>query len=134
MRALRLLIIGLVFLATTGPLAFAVQVRPHYGVDIQAVYDQNGNPALVANFSNGGLAKPRWSICAPPDVSACKPVASTSQGLTPGPTKPGTVFEASALYRGTTYTAISAVWEGQVQAVRGPARKRRPGAAGGRAT
>ncbi len=124
MRALRFLIVGLVLTAATAVPALAVQVRPHYSVDIQAVYDQNGNPSLVANFApNGGLATPRWSICAPPNTSVCTPVGSTSQQLTPGPTESGTVFEASAVYRGTTYTGISAVWEGQLHAVHPPALK-----------
>jgi hypothetical protein len=116
-----LLIAVQVSLALTTPLAAAVQVRPHYGVAIQAVYDRRGDPALVANFTpDGALAKPRWSICAPPDTSVCKPVASSSQELTAGTTKAGTVFKATAVYRGKTYSAISAVWQGQVQPVRRP--------------
>lgn len=121
MRALRLLIVGPVIVATAASIAGAVQVRPHYGVVIQAVYDRNGNPLLGANFSpDGALAKPRWSICAPPTTSVCKPVAGSSQELTPGATAPGTVFKAIATYRGTTYAAISAMWKGQLHALRRP--------------
>lgn len=92
-----------------------------YGVAIQAVYDEHGNPSLVANFSpDGALAKPRWSICAPPNTNVCTPAKSTSQFLTPGPTPAGTVFEATASYNGNTYVARSAVWLGAVQAVTPP--------------
>jgi hypothetical protein len=50
MRALRFLVVGLVLTAATAVPALAVQVRPHYSVDIQAVYDHNGNPSLVAKL------------------------------------------------------------------------------------
>ena len=121
MRALWLLTVGLIAVAASASGALAVQIPAHYGVGIQAVYDQSGDPLLVANFlPNGGLAKPRWSICAPPDASVCKPAPSASQELIPGATKPGTVFKATATYRGTTYAATSAVWQGQVRAVRPP--------------
>jgi hypothetical protein len=127
MRALKFLILAPVLLAACAVPALAVQVRPHYSVDIQAVYDQNGNPSLVANFApNGALATPRWSICPPPNSSTCTPASSTSQELTPGPTRAGTVFQASAVYMGTTYTGISAVWEGQLHAVRAPTLKGEP--------
>src|SRR5579875_1982341 len=128
MRALRWLIVGLVVLAATGAsLASAAQVRPHYGVAIQAVYDRHGNPSLVANFTpNGGLAKPHWSVCAPADPRVCKPVGGGAQGLTPGPTQAGTVFRASATYKGTTYTSISAQWDGQVHAVHRPSLRGTP--------
>jgi hypothetical protein len=88
-----------------------------YGVDIQAVYDRAGNPSLVANFSpDGGLAKPRWSICSPPDVNVCTPANSPSQFLEPGPTVAGVVFQATATYNGHAYLARSAPWHGTVRA------------------
>jgi|SRR5579875_843679 len=122
MRGLRLPIAVLFSVVLTTSPAPAVQIRPHHGVAIQAVYDPSGNPVLDANFTpNGALAKPRWSICAPPDTRVCRTVASSSQELIPGPTGAGTLFKATALYRGTTYSAISAVWQGQVHAVSRPA-------------
>ena len=72
------------------------------GVGIQAVFDAAGNPELVANFSpDGGLAKARWSICSPPDVTRCTPTPHLV-ALRPGPVPAGTVFEASATYEGRT--------------------------------
>ena len=92
-----------------------------YAVDIQAGYDRRGNPALGANFyPNGGLAKPRWTICAPPHVSVCMPAASQSQFIEPGHTPAGTVFRATVNFRGHRYTARSAVWMGAVQTTRRP--------------
>lgn len=88
----------------------------HLYVSIQATY-ASANPALVANFSpNGGLARPRWSICPPPNVDVCTPVRSHSQFLIPGRTQAGTVFEATAVYRGRTYTARTVAWLGTIHA------------------
>jgi hypothetical protein len=89
-----------------------------YGVAIQAVYDKAGNPSLVANFiPKGALAKPRWSICQPPNPNVCTPATSTRQFLNRGPTPAGTVFQATAGYNGNTYVARSAVWRGAVHAI-----------------
>jgi hypothetical protein len=123
MRLAKLLISGLVTLGVTAPLAWAAMPRfhPYWGVTIQAVYDQHGDPVLGANFSpNGGLAKPHWRICAPPHTSVCEPAGSGSQELSPGATSSGTVFRATATYKGRTYVATSAVWEGQVRALHPP--------------
>lgn len=91
-----------------------------YGVDIQAVYDASGNPSLGANFSpNGALAKPRWSICSPPDLNVCT-AASATQSLNAGATPAGTVFQATATYKGRTYVARSAPWQGTVRATVAP--------------
>jgi hypothetical protein len=91
-----------------------------YRVDIQTVFDKAGNPNLVANFApDGGLAKPIWSTCPPPDVNLCTP-ASKSQFLEPGPTPAGTVFQASATYQGHTYIARTAPWHGAVYATSPP--------------
>lgn len=107
--------------SATTPHRQGAHTAPSYGVDIQAVYDKAGNPSLVANFvPDGALAKPRWSICEPPNTSVCKPAKSTGQFLNPGPTLAGTVFEATASYNGTTYVARSAVWLGAVRAVVSP--------------
>jgi hypothetical protein len=97
-----------------------VSVPLGYGVDIQATFDNSGNPQLVANFSpDGALAKPRWATCRPLDVSVCTP-ASSSQFLNAGPTAAGTVFQASATYRGKTYTGRTSPWQGTVQATSAP--------------
>lgn len=90
-----------------------------YGVDIQAVYDAHGNPALVANFSpDGGLATPRWSVCSPPNVTVCTPARpSADRGFEPGATPAGTIFQATATYKGHTYAARSAPWQGTVRAI-----------------
>jgi len=99
------------------PKAHSNSARPGYGVDIQAIYDTAGNPSLVANFSpDGGLPKPRWSICSPSSVNVCRPANNATQFLTPGPTPAGTVFQATATYEGKTYVARSAPWLGTVRA------------------
>lgn len=91
-----------------------------YGVDIQTVYDKAGNPTLVANFSpDGGLAKPSWSTCPPPNVNICIPT-NKSEFLEPGPTPAGTVFQASATYQRHTYVARSPSWQGTVHATSPP--------------
>jgi hypothetical protein len=96
------------------------------GVSIQALYDKAGNPEMGANFiPNGNLAKPSWSKCPPPNVNICTP-ASSSQFLRAGPTPAGTVFQASATYRGQTYIARTAPWQGTVQATSPPALEGRP--------
>ncbi len=90
-----------------------------YSVSIQAVFDREGNPLLVANFSpNGALAAPRWSICPPASKGTCRP-ARTGQLLEPGPEPAGTRFLATARYAGRTYRA-SVVWRGQVHATSAP--------------
>lgn len=97
--------------------AQAASASSSYGVDIQAVYDPVGNPDLVANFSpDGGLAKPHWSICSPPDVNVCMP-AKRGNEFQPGPIPAGTVFQATATYKGQTYVARSAPWLGTVRAI-----------------
>jgi len=91
-----------------------------YGIDIQADYNRDGNPGLVANFApNGGLATASWAICRPPDTRAC---VATGQRvvLEPGPTPAGTVFQAAATFHARTYTGRSAAWEGPVRAVAPP--------------
>jgi hypothetical protein len=91
---------------------------PPSGVSIQAVWDDQGNPALVANFSpNGALAKPSWSICAPAQPVRCAPVLPHSQFLNAGPTPAGTVFQARAVYRHHVYVGRTTTWLGTVQAI-----------------
>ncbi len=98
----------------------------NYRVSIQAIYDTAGHPSLVANFApDGGLAKPRWSICSPPNVNVCTP-ASATQFVTPGPTRAGTVFEATATYKGKSYIARTAPWLGTVRAIASPRLAGRP--------
>jgi hypothetical protein len=60
--------------------------RTAYTIDIQATYDQQGNPVLGANFSpNASLATSHWEICSPPNTSICRPARSSAQFLQPGP-------------------------------------------------
>ena len=123
MKLAKVLIGALVTLGVTAPAAAAASPRfkPYWGVTIQAVYDQHGNPLLVANFSpSGNLAQPSWAICAPPHTRVCRAAGNRSQGLSPGATNPGTVFRATATYHGRTYAATSAVWRGQLHAVHPP--------------
>ena len=92
-----------------------------YHIDIQAIFDGRGNPALVANFSpNGGLATPRWLVCPPAHPAICGPARTDGQFLKAGPTPAGTVFEARASYRGKVYLARTATWLGTVRAVSPP--------------
>jgi hypothetical protein len=98
--------------------------HPRYAVTIQAVFDQDGNPALVANFSpNGSLATPSWTICPPAGQGACRTMRTAHATIQPGPEPPGTRFTSTATYRGHTYTS-AVTWHGQVHALG------RPGLAG----
>lgn len=98
-----------------------------YGIDIQAVYNPDGSPSLVANFRpRANLAHPSWEICSPPSRSVCTPVGKALESLEPGPSPAGTVFQAIATYAGHTYTARTAVWLGQVRATRLPQLEGRP--------
>jgi hypothetical protein len=98
-----------------------------YGIDIQAIYDQNGNPLIGANFRpKANLASPSWETCPPPNASTCTPASTDAQSLEPGPSPAGTVFQATATYEGHTYTARSAVWLGQVRAIHRPRLEGRP--------
>jgi hypothetical protein len=101
--------------------AVGSDARRRYSVSIQTVFDLAGNPSLVANFSpDGSLAVPEWSICHPPDVSACSPPVTTAHAiLTPGPEPAGTVFRASARYGGRAYGA-GVTWRGPVRIVSRP--------------
>ena len=113
-------------LASSGTGTRGSRIADRYGVDIQAVYTAAGEPLLGASFSpNGALATPAWSICRPPDVSVCTPTGAEPL-LRPGPTRPGTVFEAIATYDGRTYSARSAVWLGTVRAIAPPRLTGRP--------
>jgi hypothetical protein len=97
------------------------------GIDIQAVYDQDGNPSLVANFRpKANLAHPSWEICPPASGSVCTPAGNGLQSLEPGQLPTGTVFQAIARYAEHTYRARSAVWLGQVRATRRPRLEGRP--------
>jgi hypothetical protein len=103
-------------------------------VDIQQSYDRSGDPALIANANiSGDKARPQWSVCRPPDVTVCEPVngfappaGPTSEFLNPGSTAAGTVFQATLITDGHTYSARTAVWLGQVQATAPPGLSGRP--------
>jgi hypothetical protein len=113
--------------AFAGAGASKAATQTGYGVDIQAIYSRAGNPSLVANFyPDGALAKPRWSICMPPDINVCSPARSAGQFLQPGPMPAGTVFEAAAAYSGHLYIARTARWKGSVRAVVAPRLHGRP--------
>jgi hypothetical protein len=80
---------------------------------IQAVFDNAGNPSLVANFTGAG-PPPRWSICSPAPTSACHAVPKARHAiLDPGPEPAGTVFVATDTARGRTYSA-RVKWQGRV--------------------
>jgi hypothetical protein len=88
-------------------------------VQIQAVFDPDGDPLLVANFNGAGLP-PRWSICSPAPKSSCDHLEQTKRSsLRPGPEPAGTVFVASAAAGGHTYTA-RVTWHGRVRALAPP--------------
>src|SRR5262245_21926584 len=88
-----------VYAAATAVLAALLLSAPAahaVGLDIEAILDPSGDPALVADLvPDLGRAAATWEICDP----GCRP-AAPAETLTPGPTTPGTVFHASADYRG----------------------------------
>lgn len=119
----RLLLVGVAVLAS-GSLVFvphASAAGESYGVDIdQQMLGADGNPSLIANFQpDGSLATPSWAICAPA-VPGCVPTGVTNQVYRPGPEPAGTAFQASAVYRGVTYTASTGPWQGAVAATAPP--------------
>ena len=89
------------------------------GVEVsQNVFDADGWPELIANYSpDGSKATPQWRVCTP----LCGAVIKSDQQLSPGPTAPGTSWQASATYRGKTTVAQSKTWLGQVTNVTPPA-------------
>jgi hypothetical protein len=99
---------------------------PRGGVDIQQSYDRHGNPAVIANAGvPGDTARPVWSVCPPPDTTACTRVAHpegswTSAFIQPGTTIAGTVFEARLMTGGRTYIARTGTWLGTVRTVSAP--------------
>jgi hypothetical protein len=88
------------------------------GILVQAVFTRAGLPLVVANFSNG-RARPRWSVCRPPDTAICVPTRHRVL-LRPGREPAGTVFRAVARYRGRRYVARTAPWGGTVHALARP--------------
>jgi hypothetical protein len=98
-----------------------------YGIDIQASYSPAGNPSLVANFyPDGAQAKPRWSICGPPDVNVCVRTHASGQVLEAGTTSAGTIFEPTATYKRRTYVARTAPWKGSLRPIAAPRLSGRP--------
>jgi hypothetical protein len=79
-----------------------------YGIEIQAIADNAGDPVLVANFSpDGAPATPAWAICRSPDRHACTPARPKIElvgELDAGHQPVGTVFQATATYNGHTYS------------------------------
>lgn len=112
LRALRSsLLVTAALAAPAGAAADGVEVS-------QNVFDADGWPELVANYSpDGDKATPVWRACTP----LCGAVIRTDQQLAPGPTAPGTSWQASATYRGTTTVARSKTWLGQVTSIDPPA-------------
>lgn len=92
---------------------------PRDFLTIQAVFDSQGNPSLVANFSGAGPT-PRWSICPPPPTSGCVETKATRfPFLSPGPEPAGTAFVATATAGSRSYRA-TVTWQGRVTAVMPP--------------
>ncbi len=100
------------------------QVLVSPALTIQAVYDSRGDPSLIANFR--WPVTPHWQVCVPVagDAIGCHDVpghgfrgSPASSLLTPGPSKPGTVFEAAATHDGLRYVRRAPVWRGTVRAV-----------------
>jgi hypothetical protein len=87
-----------------------------------AQVDRDGNPSVVV--SSAGLAPAeheaiRWRAC-PPDGGACVPLSGAG-AVEPGPTAPGTVFEAHLARAGAELTARTPAWSGQIQSAGVPA-------------
>lgn len=97
------------------------------GIDLQETYDRHGDPSLVANAEvRGAHVHPRWSICAQ-GAETCRsvsgvapPAGPISEFLNPGPTPPGTVFEATLRVRHQTYAVRTPAWLGTVRVLKPP--------------
>lgn len=97
------------------------------GIDLQETYDRHGDPSLVANAEvRGADTHPHWSICAP-GAESCRrvkgvapPQGPISEFLTPGPTPPGTVFEATLRVRHRAFGVRTPAWLGTVRILKPP--------------
>lgn len=78
----------------------------------------DGWPRLAAYYQpyTFGGPEPAWRVCAP----TCGTVVATGNSFTPGPTEPGTTFEASTTFGGVTTTARSGPWRGRIGNVAAP--------------
>lgn len=83
------------------------------GVKIsQTLIGTDGWPVLVANYEpDGGVATPSWKRCT---ADSCGAVVATGNSFSPGPTEPGTIFEASTDVGGVVTTDRTKPWLGQV--------------------
>jgi hypothetical protein len=105
---------GLAWGASSGPAATGAAPTGYRVAITQAIETAAGNPFVVANFApDGSLAQPSISVCPPPNVQVCQ-LVSRHGVFRSGPEPAGTVFEATATYRGVTYTARSPAWQGRV--------------------
>lgn len=85
-------------------------------VQIQAVFDPEGDPFVIADFTGAGLP-PRWSICSPAPNRTCDHLKQTRRSsLAAGPEPAGTVFVATDTAGGHTYSARVS-WRGRVRAL-----------------
>jgi len=117
MRRVRVAVAALLIVLACAPFAHAASFRMDLS---QETFGADGNPLLIANFApDGGLATPSWAVC-PADVPGCVPAGVTNQVFQPGPEPTGTMFQASAVYGGTTYTTTSDPWRGAVAATAPP--------------
>lgn len=125
MRAAACSPLAVLLLATLAVACFVAPERAvagaNYGLAItQQLYDEDGQPFLVANFSpDGGLATPAWARCAEL-APTCLPLGVTNQALKAGPTPAGTTFEASASFAGRTWRVRSDAWHGTVTSTEPP--------------
>lgn len=100
------------FLVTVCSLLLAATARAD-GIKInQRLMDADGWPILNAGYSPyyEGLGTVSWKVCAPD----CGPVVATGTFYKPGPTEPGTSFEASVTVNGQTTAELSPPWLGQL--------------------
>ena len=79
-------------------------------VEISHMFDDNGDPALIANVAPAGFTTgPTWRVCAPD----CGPVVPSGLLFKPGPVAVGTTFEASGTDAGGAVSGRSKPWLGR---------------------
>lgn len=96
------------------PTAAAAQsITPYAGMDL------DGNPLLSMSSSGVDFRAIHWRAC-PPGAGPCQELAGNAF-VAPGPTAPGTVFEAYVLHNGAEVSARTPAWGEQVQSAGVPA-------------
>jgi hypothetical protein len=89
-------------------------------------FNAAGDPVPeVGMYPDGAASAIHWSICKPPNTTACASLPAVHGLASPGPEPVGTVFTMNAHYQGKSY-AGSETWQGAIHATVPPVLHGRP--------